>query len=728
MTKFSLRPAQENDKWTVLEWRNHPDVRSVMFTDHPISRKEHSAWWDKTMRTEQRQILIFCRNEESVGVVTIYAWEKEQATAWWGFYLNNSVLEQADKTTVWLELENAVINYARHALKVYELYCETLRDNELAWKLHEKSGFVECDIPKDATTTSKNVLYMKYTYPENKIDKRNKLYLFASHNTGFLSDILKKQVETYSQFPYQVATAEFGRYQFDLLDCNDTDINNSSSCYAFIERIEDFFADIYTLPVEEALIQTEERVLQYISFVKRIAKRGHSVFVADFAIQKDFPFSIGERLSSSKINQLVQGWNNALYALKSDNLIEVIPYAHAIKQAGQSFSNKYWYIARAPFSLQFLDAYARTLIGSIFAANALSARVLVLDLDNTLWKGIIGDDGKDGIAIGGDYPGNIYKELQSLFLTLKSRGILLSICSKNTEEVALEAIDTHSEMRLRLKDFVSHRINWEPKSQNIHSLSKELNLGLSSFCFIDDNPVEREEVRLNAPNVFVPELPTDPAEWYQFICNLPELYVSQVSETDRRRSELYKQRVKIQNAQTEFVDRASFIKSLDMKVCVEELNTKNFDRTHQLFNKTNQFNTTTMRYSKEQLSDWIDASEYQVLHVRSKDKYSEEYEGVAALVIVKKNNSWIIDNFVMSCRVMGRDIEHAILSKLIMLAYDSKQESVVGRFVASSKNMPVVDLYKKNQFLLNDDGNWIFEFSQQNVPLESNLMSLNWKA
>lgn len=728
MTTFNLRPAQDSDKWAVLEWRNHSDVRAVMLTDHVISKAEHSAWWDKTMLMEQRQILIFCRDENPVGVVTIYSWEKDNATAWWGFYLNNGALEQAERTTIWLELEQAVINYANEILKVHELYCESLRKNQLAWKLHQKSGFVECNAPEDATDTAKNVVYMKYIYPENMVDKRNRLYLFASHNTDFLSDTLKKTIKGYSQFPYQVTTAEFGRYQLDLLDSQQTDINDESSCYVFIERIEDFLPDIYTLPTEEALLQAEQRVLQYLSFIKNIAQRGNRVFIADFAIQKSFPYSISEQLSDSKIQRLVQEWNNALYELKAGNLIEIVPYSQIIKRVGQSFSDKYWYIARAPFSIQFLEAYSQALIGTIFASRALSARVLVLDLDNTLWKGIIGDDGKNGISLGGDYPGNIYKDLQSLFLTLKSRGILLTICSKNTEEIALDAIATHPEMHLRVKDFVSHRINWDPKSQNIHSLSKELNLGLSSFCFIDDNPVERAEVRRNAPDVFVPELPEDPAEWYQYLCNLPELCVAQVSESDKRRSELYKQRVDIQNAQTDFVDRSSFIKSLEIEVCVEELNSENFERTHQLFNKTNQFNTTTTRYSKEQLSEWMAALDYQILHVRSKDKYSKEYEGVAALVIVKQNEYWVIDNFVMSCRVMGRDIEHAILSKLIILASESTQNSVVGRFVASSKNMPVRELYKNNQFILHNSEQWVFEFGKQSVPQESNLMTLNWKA
>ena len=358
MTTFSLRPAQEGDKWAVLEWRNHADVRAVMLTNHIISKTEHSAWWDKTMLMDQRQILIFCRDEKPVGVVTIYSWEQDNATAWWGFYLNNSALEQAEKTAIWLELEQAVIHYAGKTLKVHELYCESLRQNQLAWKLHQKSGFVECDAHANATDTAKNVVYMKYVYPGNKLDKRNRLYLFASHNTDFLSDTLTKHIKAYTKFPYKIATAEFGRYQLDLLDSESIDINDVSSCYVFIERIEDFFSDIYTLPTEESLLQIEQRVLQYLVFIKSIAQRGNRIFVADFAIQKGFPFSISEQLSGSKIQRLIQEWNNALYAMKTENLVEVVPYSQVIKRVGQSFSNKYWYMARAPFAIQFLEAYS----------------------------------------------------------------------------------------------------------------------------------------------------------------------------------------------------------------------------------------------------------------------------------------------------------------------------------------------------------------------------------
>jgi UDP-4-amino-4,6-dideoxy-N-acetyl-beta-L-altrosamine N-acetyltransferase len=725
MTKYNIRVAQESDKWMVLDWRNHEEVRAVMLTDHVIGREEHSAWWDKTMQMAERQILIFERNEVPVGVVTIYAWDQEKATAWWGFYLDSANLDQSDKTAVWLELEQKVIQYAGSTLKVYELYCESLRTNQLAWTLHQKCGFVECQVPHDASATAKDVVYMKYIYPENKVDRRPALYLFASHNTDFLSDILEKQSVVYPQFPYQIKTCEFGRYQFDLRDPENHELNSTEACYFFLERIEDFFPDIYISPTEGSLLQAEGRVGEYLSFIQQIASRGNRVFVADFALQKNFPYTIEEQLTGSSISMLIQEWNKALYELKKTNVVNVLPYAQLLNRVGGSFSNKYWYMARAPFSIQCLEAYSTAIIGSVFASHSLSARALILDLDNTLWKGIIGDDGMDGITLGGDYPGNIYKELQSLFLALKERGILLAICSKNTEEVAMEAIEMHPEMRLRKKDFVSWRINWDPKSSNIQELAAELNLGVQSLCFIDDNPVERAEVRRSVPGIFVPELPEDPADWYQFICQLPELWLPQINESDKRRAELYKKRVDIKKAEASFTDRSAFLTSLEMDIKVEALSDSNFERTHQLFNKTNQFNTTTKRYSKEQLKNWGLSDDVSVLHVKSKDKYAKEHEGVAALIVLKQGDEWIIDNFVMSCRVMGRDIEHALIKKLLYVAKQANIKSVVGRYIPSAKNQPVAKLYENNQFALEGE-NWRFDLEITPLPQESSEMVLNW--
>ncbi|MFN1532452.1 MULTISPECIES: HAD-IIIC family phosphatase [Vibrio harveyi group] len=727
MTTFSIRLATNEDKWMVLDWRNHPDVRAVMLTNHVIQREEHSTWWDTTLASEDRCLLILERLGQPVGVIIFNRIDQIKKTAWWAFYLDNASLEKDNKIEIWFEAEKLALDYAGNTLNLHEMYGDVVDENEAVFELHKKFGFEECEPPAGLVETNRSIRYLKYTWTKNKPDLRARLYLCASHNTDFLTDALCRKSGHYLQFPYQIKKLEFGRYQLDLLDESSVELNHQDSCYVFLERIEDLFPDIYTLPTESSLLETEKRIAEYLSFIRQIATRGNNkIYVADFCIQKGFPYSLEEQFTGSKVQRLVGDWNDSLQALKAENLIEIVPYSQVIQRVGHSFSNKYWYMARAPFSIQCLEAYSQAIIGSVFASQALSARALILDLDNTLWQGVIGDDGLEGIALGGDYPGNIYKELQSLFLALKERGILLSICSKNTEQVALDAIESHPEMRLKKSDFVAHRINWAPKSQNIKELAQELNLGVQSLCFIDDNPVERAEVRRNIPGIFVPELPEDPADWYDYICHLPELYVVQVNESDKRRAELYKKRVDIQKAQANFADRNEFLASLEMDVRIEPLSESNFDRTYQLFSKTNQFNTTTTRYSKEELQKWLGSNQRLVLHVQAKDKYSSEYEGVAALVIICDNKKWVIDNFVMSCRVMGRDIENVILEQLIHQAKAINISSVIGRYVKSQKNMPVEHLYSKNDFEKQNDDCWLFDLDNKPLPERTEVMKLHW--
>ncbi len=711
----------------ILEWRNHPEVRNVMLSDRLITPEEHSQWW-MNLELDDRCVLIVQKDQLPLGVILFNRIDHVSRTAWWGFYLDNDSLNQAQKMEAWLEIEQIVIDYASNELKLFELYGDVVEENQAVWSLHQRFGFVECEAPASAVKTTKNVRYMKYQFSDNKPDGRPSLFLFASHNTDFLAETLKKESELYSQFPYKVEHAEFGRYRFDLLDATNRQMNSRDACYLFIERIEDFFPSVDCLPIEDVLIALESRISEYLSFIRQIATRGQRVYVADFSIQKNFPNSIEERLSHSKLNQIVDRLNASVYALADENLIEVLPYSHLLQSVGQSFSNKFWYMARSPFSIECLEAYSQMIIGVILASHALSARALVLDLDNTLWQGVIGDDGKEGIALGGDYPGNIYKELQSLFLALKDRGILLTICSKNTEAIAIDAIENHPEMRLRSKDFTSYRINWSPKSQNIRQLAEELNLGVQSLCFIDDNPAEREEVRLNVPGVFVPELPEDPTQWYQFICRLPELYVAKVSESDKRRAELYQTRLNVQQAQASFSDRKEFIKSLEMEVSIDKLDSSNFERTFQLFTKTNQFNTTTNRYSREQLLEWQSSQRKKVLHVRLKDKYSSEFEGVGALVISVQGSKWIIENFVMSCRVMGRDVEYAIIEKLMLVARSEGAQSVSGLYVRSLRNAPVEKLYLNSGFSKTSNDEWVFDLTLLLSSDQSELMKIIWSA
>ncbi|WP_394128829.1 UDP-4-amino-4,6-dideoxy-N-acetyl-beta-L-altrosamine N-acetyltransferase [Shewanella maritima] len=730
MARYSLRQATDNDLHQVLQWRNHPDVRSVMLTDHEISLVEHQAWWSKTRQAEDRQLLIFECDETAVGVINIYQWEKSDASAWWGFYLDNASLNQSQKTTIWINLEQAVIEYANKTLKLHQLFCETKRHNTLAWTLHKKMGFTQCQPPANATTTDQDVIYMVYTNEANALDSRPALYLLASHNTDFLTQALIKQSAHYPQLPYQIKSVDFGQYPILLHSPKGSEdalgLHHPDNALMFIERIEDFLEDSCDTITLENLAKAEDKFQAYIQLIAAAAKNNSNVFVADLQVHKPFPHSIEQRKCNSPLQQLISSWNQSIYDLQSQLNIHVLPYHNLINQMGCGFSDKYWYLARAPFTPIALEHYSNMIIGSVLATHSRTARVIVLDLDNTLWKGVIGDDGIEGIELGGDYPGNIYQALQELFLSLKQRGLLLCLCSKNTEAVALQCINQHPEMKLSQQDFVSWRINWQPKSGNIQSLAEELNIGLASFCFIDDNPVERAEVAANLPQVFVPNLPQDPSQWYQFISQLPELWQCHVTESDKARNELYQQRKALTVEAASFSNRTDFLSSLQMHLVIETLSKDNQARTLQLFNKTNQFNTTTLRYHQAQLIKLAEADTSMVLHIKLKDKYRAQFEGVAALVITHTNTQqWVIENFVMSCRVMGRDIEKVIIDELCKLAQTQQASSIIGHYIESPKNAPVKTLYKDNGFTIKDK-DWVIALPQSSQQADLPEIKVDW--
>lgn len=717
---YSIRPVTQDDKDIVLCWRNHPDVRAMMLSSEVISPEIHDSWWNNTLKNPERQILIFERENKPLGVITIYAWNSQEKTAWWGFYLNSSALSNNEKITVWLALEQAVIAYAENTLSIYELYCESLRKNILVWQLHKRCGFIEIDTPTEATQTDKSVIYMKYVFAKNKPDLRPALYLLSSYNADFLTSTVIKLSNQYPQFPYQFKSTAFGQYQLWLLD-EDNSLSDKFGALFFAERLEDFFPTIHEQTTTENIATLNNAINEYLNFIKLIKSKypAQKIYISDFFIQKNFPHSLLDRYQNANINKWLSAINLQLINFANDIDATIIPYASTIVQHGskKSWADKYWYLARNPFSYDFLNDYSQTIIGTILASHSRTMKALVLDLDNTLWHGVIGDDGIDGISLGGDYPGNIYKDLQAFFLALKQNGILLTICSKNTESIALDAINTHPDMVLQESDFVIWKINWQPKSENIRALAEELNIGIDSLCFIDDNPVERNEVRLNLPNVFVPELPSDPASWLGFLAQLPEFYQLSINDADRRRAELYKQRVVATQATNQFSNREDYLKSLNMKLSLEPLSEKNFDRVHQLFNKTNQFNTTTTRYSKEQLRAFQQADDYSIIHVKLSDKYQTEAEGIAALVIQNKVDRWHINNFVMSCRVMGREVESAIIDAIVEQANQQKTCALIGHFLASEKNMPVADLYYRLGFE-QQDGQWTLMVNGQHIELK----------
>jgi FkbH-like protein len=341
-----------------------------------------------------------------------------------------------------------------------------------------------------------------------------------------------------------------------------------------------------------------------------------------------------------------------------------------------------------------------------------TSRLVIVDLDNTLWGGVIGDDGLHGIKLNNDYPGNIYKDIQLFLKALTVRGIVLAVCSKNTEEVVLSAFKEHEDMVLKLEDFASLRINWGDKSANIRSICQELSLGTYSVLFIDDNPVERELVKRNIPDCTVADLPANVSEWVNFLSAHPHLQVHRVTKEDFKRNAQYSQKAKVEQIKATFDNLDDFFVSMSMRIFIEPYSPINRTRVEQLIVKTNQFNTTTKRYDRQDLERLLNKGA-KIFAVHYQDKmFEKEIIGVLIIKPHKNFQEYILDSFVLSCRVLGRNIETALLSWLLAWAAKAGALTVVGEFNATDKNKPVQNLFPSHGFEPMPKGNYIYHLKR----------------
>lgn len=705
MKNYSLRLMSDSDKEMILLWRNHPEVRQVMLNDHVITAVEHDRWW-QSLKHKKDIYLIVLKHDTPVGVINFYSINEQDNTAWWGFYIDNEHINlPQERVSLWLAIEELVIDYADNTLNLVNLYCESLALNKMVVELHKRYGFEICEKPFDARETTKSVVYMKKSFASR--NKKMTTYFLSSYSTNVLVSDFSNLLKQYSSLNIDVDILPFAQYTILLQDTTH-ELHAEGNQLVFCERIEDFipahemisFADIQKLSSD---------IDDYFSLITSFCQQNsNNVYVFDFKSIQTSVQILSEAYHVTDIEKLISEKNEALKKLSEDHHFTLVPYSIIATSYGihNSYSNKYWNLARIPFSKGFSTFLTNRLLAIMMSTRFLQARVLVLDLDNTLWKGVIGDDGINGIQLGGDFPGNIYKSLQRLFKAYKDSGLLLCICSKNTESVALEAINNHPEMILKQEDFIVKKINWSSKVDNIRAIAKTLNLGLSSLCFIDDNPMERQEVRDQLPDVFVPELPDDPSDWYSFIVNLPELTLYSVNDQDRQKTEQYQKRALIQQASSRYEDKSAFIRSLEIQVRIRSMQDQDFARVYQLFNKTNQFNTTTIRYTQLDLSQIKQSDQDRVYYVEVKDKYNADYEGLATLVVKTEGNVWFIENFVMSCRVMGRSLEDAIIA---WLSYQASMKGITllkAQYIATDRNQPVADLYQRLKFNQADDGFW----------------------
>lgn len=360
--------------------------------------------------------------------------------------------------------------------------------------------------------------------------------------------------------------------------------------------------------------------------------------------------------------------------------------------------SKFWYLAKTPFTEAVHQAASGDVKAAIRGATGQTRKLIVVDLDDTMWGGIVGDDGWQNLKIGGhDMVGEAHADFQRALLSLNHRGIVLAMVSKNTESTALEAVDKHPEMILRRKNFAGWRINWLDKATNIVELVKELNLGLQSVVFIDDNPVERGRVREALPEVLVPEWPKDPAHYADALRQLNCFDQSAITAEDRVRVEMYTSERSRRTSQTEFSSPEEWLQNLGIRVGVAKVTDINRKRVVQLANKTNQLNLATRRFTEEEFATWLGQQGHDARAVSVTDRFGDL--GLTGVISWRWDSDALeITDYILSCRAMGRQVEELMAALVVEAAKETGKSKVRARLLPTDRNGPCLEFWRRSGF------------------------------
>jgi len=365
----------------------------------------------------------------------------------------------------------------------------------------------------------------------------------------------------------------------------------------------------------------------------------------------------------------------------------------------KAYSPKLWYLAKMPFTLEVFEAAAREFKRAIDAIEGRSRKLIVVDLDDTLWGGVVGEVGWENLRIGGHDPiGEAFSDFQKALKALTQTGIVLALASKNEEPVALEAIDKHPEMILRRSDFAAWRINWLDKADNIVDIAASLNLDLSSIVFIDDSAAERSRVQAALPAVAVPDWPQDAFLYASSLTALSYFDKTAVTTEDRQRTSMYIADARRTQTRHSFQSIEEWLHSLEMEVSIEQLSRANLARATQLFNKTNQMNLSTRRLGEEELWKWSTAAGNHFYVFRVSDKFGD-YGLAGILGLASQNGAMRITDYLLSCRVMGRGLEQLMLGFAIDHARSAGVGEIMADYLPTAKNAPCLSFFRNGSKL-----------------------------
>lgn len=403
--------------------------------------------------------------------------------------------------------------------------------------------------------------------------------------------------------------------------------------------------------------------------------------------------------SDYSLYQAMGEYNNSLIELSRTHInVKLIDFSEFLQRysCDDIFDWKFYFLSQMGLNPKLSKDFQSWWQKKLDSIALKRKKCLILDLDNTLWGGILGEDGVEGIQIGDDYPGKAFSYFQKILLKLSQQGIILTICSKNNEEDVLDVWEKNPFMILKKDNFVATRINWDDKASNIKSLSEELNIGLDSMVFVDDNPTEREWVHSVLPEVVVPEFPKQPYELPSFVFRLINDYfkVYSITEEDSHKTDYYKANTLRKQSRNEFANLEDFLRNLEISITIEQVNEFNISRIAQLTQKTNQFNLTTKRYTDAEIRNFVENG-WDIWCLKVSDRFGDS--GITGCVMVNGND---IDTYLLSCRVLGRNIEDAFIKQVLLLLKNKNIDTVKAHYIQSTKNKLVENYWSKIGFQL----------------------------
>lgn len=519
----------------------------------------------------------------------------------------------------------------------------------------------------------------------------NKIAILSNITIDMVKDIIKKSFDVFT-------LSGFDTWQYEILN-QDSGIYEKDIRAIYLILHVDTFEDEEL--IREKIMSWIDSINILISKVKRIP-----VFVSTLDIWDRTCKTYSERQRFRKLSDM---FDDAVGVMNSvGEAVYYLPVAESIHDMGRRefYSEKMWYIGNMPYSMQGIKTIGQLIIDSYNSINGKKKKCIAVDLDGTLWGGVVGEDGWNGIILSNHKEGQRFQDLQKVLKQLKDQGVILIILSKNNQNDVQEVFDNNEYMILKPNDFVDVAINWESKYINLKKIVKKINIGLDSVVFLDDNPAEREQMKQMCPEVEVIDFPKDTS---QLVAVMEKVYKTffkclELTKEDGKKTEMYHSEVNRAQIKEEATSLDDYIGKLEIQVDIHEMNSDEIIRVVQLVNKTNQFNTTTKRYSEIDINKLM--SESYIFVASMRDKFGDN--GLVSIVILKEyEHICEIDSFIMSCRVMGRKLENVFIQQIRKWLKKTKPHisMIKAKYVETKKNEPVKTLYDRLGFDCINDWN-----------------------